>query len=373
LSNLLLSYYLLVPPYIFLVSKPSSKSTGFRIKLFDYYIKYASLILVVVNISAFIYSQFIVDMNSHNHEDVFTGLYGASGLGAHSLSIINLCFSAYYLYKKAYWKFLFFLLCGVLGFYGLGLMIFVLTFLVMYSSRLLRYWKAIISMLIVGAAVIIFIKKFNAQNLNYIEKNLSKAALVFEDYNYDGEIQKSRDMQITEIPRFITFMDGARKRFFGEIKVFLLGASPGSYNSRTAFYLNGDFVSNKFIKTHFNNRTEYHKEDIYPLLNWELLKKPYNDGTRNQVFSSIIAIFLEYGFLVGGFFLLSFFFKIGQIQKETINHEKKEYLKFLGVFILLLLFFQNYMEYPEILLPMILSIKLLEVDAAKSKPDFENA
>jgi hypothetical protein len=94
---------------------------------------------------------------------------------------------------------------------------------------------------------------------------------------------------------------------------------------------------------------------------------PWNDGTRNQPFSSIIAIFLEYGFFIGcGFFLL-FIQKIKAIKKQTKFVAYKNYIKFLTIFILLLLLVQNYMEYPEIILYFILVIKLIDIDNANDK------
>ena len=362
LSNFILSEYLILPLFIFLISKVNVRPGLVNAELFKWFIKGAIFLLVVVNISAFIGSIFFPDTSIHTYEDTFTGLYGTAGFGSHSLSIMNLGFSAYFLYRKEYFKFVFFVLCGVLGYYGLGLMVFIAALLVMYSTKLLQNWKTILVLLIAGLAMLWFINKFNPNNLNYIRVNIERTMLVLDDYDYEVELQRSKEYKVSMIPRFIIFLDGAQKRLFSDSKVATLGTSPGGYNSRTAFYMNGDFAQNKFVLDHFNNQTIYHEEDIYPLLNRELIKRPYNDGTRNQTFSSIVSVILEYGIFLGVLFWAMFFRKIRSIASQVDQKPQREFIRFLSVFLMMILFVQNYLEYPEIIFPFILLIKLAEVD-----------
>jgi len=257
---------------------------------------------------------------------------------------------------------MFFILCGVMGYYGLGLMVFIAAVLLMYATMILRSLKAIIMLIVAGITMFWFINQFIARTLDYIITNLERTTLVLESYSYDQELKKAREMEVTQIPRFVVFLDGARKRIFESPKVFLLGTSPGGYNSRTAFYLNGDFVQNRFLLENFNNRTVYHKEDIFPLLNRELISKPYNDGTRNQTFSSIISVIMEYGLLLGLLYWIIFSSKLWWIIRREKDVVRNQFIRFLSVYLLLILMVQNYLEYPEIVFPFILLIKLAEVD-----------
>lgn len=372
-SNFFFSEYIILPLFLFLISDVKLRDGLRNQELFSYFMKTATAVLVVVNISAFIYAQFIVDTSVQNYEDAFTGLYGTAGFGSHSLSIINLGFSIYFLYKREYFKFLFFILCGVMGYYGLGLLVFIMAMLLVYSTRILRYWKAILTLMVAGLAMLWFINKFNARNLDYIKKNLSQAMLVLDDYDYDTEMKKAEEFKVTEIPRFIVFLDGAQKRLFGDPKVAFLGTSPGGYNSRTAFYLNGDFVQNQFLLDHFNNRTIYHQEDVFPLLNRELIRRPFNDGTRNQTFSSLVAVIMEYGIVIGLIFWVLFYRKIRRIAAMETARPKREFIRFLSIYLMLILSVQNYIEYPEIVFPFILLIKLSEVDSVNYQITTDNA
>ena len=359
-ENFLFSLYLLFPLFILITSKSKAYNEFTNQYYFHNFFSKFTILLAIVNVSAFIYSQFLIT-GDQNFEDSFTGLYGSSGFGSHTLSIINLMVSVYYFYSKKYFKFMLFLICGILGFYGLGLMVFLLAFFLVFLSNLYKYWRTFAMVVLSGLMAAYSLYIFNPENFRYLEKNINYAQLVIDDYSYEKQMKTANDTLITRVPRFITFLDGSQKRFFNDPKVFLIGTSPGGYNSRVAFYFNGDFMTNKFIKNNFNNRTEYHKEDIFPLLNRKYIERPYNDGTRNQTFSSLVSILLEYGFFVGGIFLFWFFSKIRRIRKKLYPHNKaqSQYVKFLGYFMFFLLLVQNYFEYPEIIFPILILIKLM--------------
>ena len=363
IENYIFSLYLILPTFIFLTSKVTRFFYMEEELLFKKFFNYFTIILAIVNVSAFIYSQFLISPDQ-NFEDSFTGLYGSAGLGSHTFSIINLCVCVYYFYNKKILKFLLFLICGVFGFYGLGLMAFIAAFSLVFLTNILKHWKAIL--LTFGSVLIVMLSiyLFNPKNFRYLEKNINYAQLAIDDYSYQEEMDKVNENLITRVPRFITFLDGAQKRLFSDSKVFFIGTSPGGYNSRVAFFFNGDFMSNKLIKNSFNNRTKYHQVDVYPLLNRTLLERPYNDGTRNQTFSSITTMIMEYGVIIGGIFLVWFFVKIKRIRKQTHTTDKalSQYVKFLGFYLFILFFVQNYLEYPEIVLPIILFIKLIDID-----------
>ena len=179
-------------------------------------------------------------------------------------------------------------------------------------------------------------------------------------------MQLAKDYKRTFNPRYVTFLYGSQKLYFSDLKVFLAGTSPGTYNSRTAFYLNGDFLQNKFIRNNFSYRTTYHENYVFPLLNRKLLQtKRWNDGTRNQPFSSFVSILLEYGFIVGVLFFYIQYKKMKQIRAQTKITEMKRYLSFLTIFLFILLLCQNYFEYPEIIVFFVITYKLVDIDNAR--------
>ena len=146
-----------------------------------------------------------------------------------------------------------------------------------------------------------------------------------------------------------------------ELDIFIFGTGPGSYNSRTSFLLNGEY--SKLISSSKNkgNRPVYAEIDIYPLWNRNITYQ-YNDGTRNQPFSSALALVVEYGFLQ--FLLISLlFYKL--IVRLKNNSENPFFFKFLIIFLIINLFTENYIEYPEFFLLVILMIKIIETDIQK--------
>jgi hypothetical protein len=365
--NYIVSIYLIFSPLLLLVLKPKASPPIFVKGYFNHFFKIFTIVLAIVNISAFIYALIVLSQAAYP-DDVFTGLYGKSGFGSHSLSIINIAVSIYYFQTRNIKRFLFFLICGILGFYGLGMVILVITVFILSIPYLLKKINLIFKGIVISGVLIWIMYMINPQNMDYIFLNFKETSKIFTNYSYKDEMKKAENYKRTFVPRYFTFVDGARQLFFSDTKVFILGTSPGTFNSRTAFYLNGDFIQNSFIQKQFHENTTYHEKYVLPILNRKLITVvPWNDGTRNQPFSSIIAIFLEYGFFIGCGFSLLFIQKIKAIKKQTKFVAYKNYIKFLTIFILLLLLVQNYMEYPEIILYFILVIKLIDIDNANDK------
>lgn len=361
LMNYVVGTYLILSPIILLsLSLKSVRRKSFQ-NQFDSFFKIFVIILSFVNISAIIYA--IVALWSTSYpDDVFTGLYGKSGFGSHTLSILNTAVSVYFLFRKQYKKFLFFVVCGILGFYGLGLLIFLLAGLIFYIPLIIKNISLVLKGFLVLLALSYVMYLVNPGNIDYIKVNIRDTMSVFNSYDYDKEMKKINNYERTFVPRYLTFFYGTGKLFFSNPKVLLLGTSPGTYNSRTAFYLNGDFLQNQFIKNHFSENTKYHEEYVKPLLNRKLISVPWNDGTRNQPFSSLIGLLLEYGFLLGLLIMFIVGKKFNCIIKKTPSQHKKNYLIFLSVFLGLLLLVQNYLEYPEIIVFFIMIFKLIELD-----------
>lgn len=365
LLNYFTSLYLILTPLFILTLKPPVINKKNDYNYFDSFFKIFAKVLFVVNISAFIYA-IIVLSSARYPDDVFTGLYGKSGFGSHSLSLINTAVSIYYLFIKDIKRFVFFFICGVLGFYGLGLIIMVVSACIFSIPYVVKSLGLLIKGIAISSLLVFIMYSVNPKNIDYIVLNVTDALKVFTDYSYDEEMDKVNNYKRTYVPRFITFVDGTRKLFFSDTKVFLFGASPGTYNSRTAFYLNGDFLQSKFVKKYFSENTTYHEKYVKPLLNRKLITLVrWNDGTRNQPFSSIISILVEYGFVISIGLIFIVYSSVRKIIKSTKDDPKKKYVKFLVIYVLLLLLVQNSLEYPEIILFFLIVFKLIHLDNAK--------
>ncbi|MFC7356138.1 hypothetical protein ACFQO1_00435 [Jejudonia soesokkakensis] len=360
--NLFLALYLLIPTLLLITSTPPKRESFFNKDYFKLFFKIFTYTLFIVNISAAIYAVLVLATTEYP-DDIFTGLYGTSGFGSHSLSVVNLLVATYYFFIKKFQKFAFFFVCGILGFYGLGLMIFILAFAIVLLPILLKNVATLFKVIFIGISFFAVVYVINPGNFDYIRVNIAYVGVVTEGYDYQDEINKMKRHRRTWIPRYITFLDGSRRLLFENPKVLLLGTSPGTYNSRTAFYLNGDFIGNDTFKKLFNYRTDYHRNYVMPILNRNYLENSsWNDGTRNQPFSSLVSIIVEYGLIIGSFILFLFFSSISKARKVIQNKGSSNFVKFIFFYCILLFLFQFYFEVVEILLPMILMVKLLEFD-----------
>lgn len=362
LFNLLSSLYITLTTILFISAKPVKREQHLNKAYFKSFFKVFSYTLFFVNVSAAIYAVLVLASTEYP-EDIFTGLYGTGGFGSHSLSVINFLVATYYFFNKKLQKFAFFFVCGILGFYGQGILIYVLALLLVLLPLVLKdiFLTLKIVFVAIGFFAVIYIIK--PSNFDYIEKNFAYATLVFYEFDYDEEIQKMKNHERTWVPRYITLLYGTQKLLFSNPKVALLGTSPGTYNSRVAFYLNGDFIGNKTIRKYFNYRTEYHRNMVMPIQNRNYLQNTsWNDGTRNQPFSSLVSILVEYGLLIGSIILFLFFSSISKARKVIKNKGSSNFVRFIFYYCMLLFLFQFYIEVLEILLPMILMVKLLEFD-----------
>lgn len=368
LFNLLLNLYLVSLPFLLITANPVKSQSSQYKGYFNTFLNYFSIVLFVVNISAVFYSLYMLT-TSANPEDIFTGLYGGSGFGSHSLSIINLFIATYYFFHKRYGYFTLFFISGILGFYGQGLVIFLLAFGIVMLPFLIRNIGLAIKIAVAGLVFFAVVTVINPGNLTYIQNNTRFFKSILDNYEYEEEMDRIASYRRTIIPRYFTFLDGTRQLYFSDAKVFLLGTSPGTYNSRTAFYLNGDFVGNKQFRKYFNYRTTYHSKYVFPILNREYVEyAPWNDGTRNQPFSSIVSMLLEYGIVFGGLYLILFFGAIYRIRGQLDNKPDRMFVLFTLLYIFFLFLFQYYLEVVEIILPLLLMVKLLQVDHI-NRPD----
>lgn len=89
----------------------------------------------------------------------------------------------------------------------------------------------------------------------------------------------------------------------------------------------------------------------------------------NQPFSSLLAFLGEYGLL----FTVCFFYlyyrrykRAGAFQVTTIEQRiAKDLHKFISIFLVFLLIIDNYVEYPEITIFLLMIMKLSEIESRK--------
>jgi hypothetical protein len=211
--------------------------------------------------------------------------------------------------------------------------------------------------------------------------NIKKIGLLFKNDN--GKKVKY------DIPRKLVLHKNYVQTYTKDVGLLILGSGPGTFNSRTSFLLNGDYSKNSYLSTIFDVSTPAMAEKyVYPLWNSKITSQSlykygvYNDGTRNQPFSSIISLLSEYGLFT---FVLLFILiynkyeltlnKLDSAKFETENKKQigiyRNYIKFISIFIVLNLFTDNFLEYPEIIAMYLIMFKLIELTIPKTSINLE--
>jgi hypothetical protein len=157
-----------------------------------------------------------------------------------------------------------------------------------------------------------------------------------------------------------------------DIKDLLCGSGPGTFNSRSAFMVGSPsfFTSGAIIKS--GKKPYYFENYAYTLWNdTNTSQRLYQDGFRNQPFSSLLAFLGEYGLI----FTLCFAFYYYRYYKTNVKafpadapplyHAYRRTAKFLYILLPLLLIIDNFYEYPEIMLLIIVAMKMLQIEMNK--------
>lgn len=372
LSNNILSIYFILPVVLIYFSKPKIADDK-QISYFNYFIKYLTILLLCNNCLGFI--QYALHPES---DDSFIGFYGLHGLGLHTLSLINFIIAAYYFFafqskkeKNMYLMlFLFFMLSAIFCFYGLGLIVFVLAICI-YNLSLKNFIKTILISALIVSILGYSLYLFRYKTFVYNYENIKKVELFFNE-NIDKKF-------VAQIPRKLILYKNYVEVYSKEVVLFLLGSGPGTFNSRTYFLLNGDYSKSKFLENIFGiHEPKYASQFVHTLWNSKnTSQKDYMDGTRNEPFSSVIAVLAEYGFIfvlvIFGFVYKRYIILIKQIKeadsKISLVFPYHNYFKFVSIFILLNLFTDNFLEYPEVILIYVIIFKLIELVVIKLVKD----
>lgn len=355
--NTIMSLLLLFLPTVLLVSKPVVHYFSI-----EEWMKYSSHILVLVNLTALVNFLYVWMTGYGLLDDGFNGLYGRSGLSMHTFSLVNFIYCIYYFNRSNITKGILFFCCGFLCFYSLGLMFFLASiFLVLIGDLNKKHLKYLLGIGIATVAIVYSIDRSNPHTFSYVKENIQRSIDVY--YNkkpYKSEMEDVRNFKSVKTPRKMLAFEGALNVISDPVKL-LFGISPGTYNSRTSFLLNGEYSSSKLF-ANAQVRPKYAERDIYPLWNKKITFQ-YNDGTRNEPFSSFIAVIVEYGILQG-LILIIMFRKRYKTLKDK-NPKIKFFLRFLYYFTLFNMVSENYLEYPEFMLLLIFIFYSLDYSATK--------
>jgi hypothetical protein len=195
------------------------------------------------------------------------------------------------------------------------------------------------------------------QVLTYNEANLKKV------YNFN---------EATGPRKIVSFYNYFRA-YPPHIKDFLFGSGPGTFNSRSAFMIGSPYFFTTVSAIKSDKKPPYFKNYAYPLWNdTNTSMALFQDGFRNQPFSSLLAFLGEYGLVFTFFFLLyvlRYYKKVAGVAPPA-NAPPKYYLytrlfKFLLIMLMLLLVIDNYLEYAEIILLITVILKLLHAEIIK--------
>ncbi len=373
-SNAILSFYFICP--VFLIFFSGIKMVDkMRDSYFEYFMKILMVILIANDCIGFI--QFAINPRS---DDSFVGFYGINGLGLHTLSLINFIVGAYYFFIFQYHKtkfnlglFIFFFTSAFCCFYGLGLIVFVLSIFA-YKFSFRTFLKSIAILILIVSLVVTLFYLFRARTLSYNYGNIEKVALFF-----NSKISKEDEAQI---PRKIILYKNYINVYPKDFGLFMFGSGPGTFNSRTSFVLNGDYSRTGLFESILGTHTPaYALKYVYPLWNSKVVShKFYTDGTRNEPFSSVIAMLAEYGFFISVLLSILIFHNyktlIRRIDHTNLSpdniaksHIYRNYIKFISLFILLNLFTDNFLEYPEIIIVYVVIFKLIDMAIVKLVPE----
>jgi hypothetical protein len=361
--NTITSLFLCFTPLVFLILKPTKKL--FTIE--DWFV-ISTKVLLVVNISAFFDFFYVMLTKTRLLDDGFLGLYGISGLNMHTLSIINFTYAIYHFNIKNYKWFLFFAFCGFMCFYGLGLLLFILAFSITLLMTLnKRYLVYVLFSPVIVIGIIVFTSVLNPKIFNYMGNNLIDSYMALETLSYDKEMEDVLEHKRVATPRKLLSFVGGYNRITSDYGILFYGTSPGTYNSRTSFLLNGEYSSSKMAKF-VNNQPKFAIADIYPLWNKDI-NYQYNDGTRNQPFSSVLSFVMEYGILIS--IMAVFLLKDVYSRIRDSNKNLKLFVRFFFLFFVLNILSENYLEYPELMVLVIILLKSMEINDLKNSTTIE--
>lgn len=347
----LLSLFYMVP-FLFLLFSTPMPENGKNKSHLSVFIKSIAIVAIINDLIGFI--QIIINPNS---DDSFIGIYSQFSISINGLMIVNNVLFFYYLSQLIYNRRLaylpatvFFLICSMLGFYGAGLFVCLISFILAFLQS---NEKAVIKTILIGIVSLCSI---------YFVLLLMKPLVL--EYNL-ANIKKISTFDVDNGPRKIKSFYNYATSYPKDIKDFLLGSGPGTFNSRTAFMIGSPSYFTVLSAIKDDKKPYYFENYAYPLWNEKnTIQSLYLDGFRNQPFSSVLSFLGEYGlifFIVFLFLYWHYFISVSKIYRKVEQNSEAQvsfrFFKFLMILLPLLLLIDNYFEYPEIMLLILLGVK----------------
>jgi hypothetical protein len=360
----ILSLYFMLPFLLLLFSGiPFQKPNRDYVKIF---FQSLTIIAIINDLVGFV--QFL---QSSNTDDSFIGIFSTFSISLNGLVIINAVLAFYYFAlflqskrKKNLWLFVVFLCSSVLGFYGAGLVIILLALIFsFFRLRLKAILKTGVICVIALLATYYLLLYIKPNVLNYNLSNLEK--LTSFDFKHGPRKLRAHYNYIVSYPE--------------NYKDFLFGSGPGTFNSRSAFMVGSPsyFSGVGFIKS--DSKPYYFQNFAYTLWNETNTSQTlYLDGFRNQPFSSALAFLGEYGLLFTlclGILYYRMYRKVVKVAKAQGHSLWSEgyflLFRFLIILLPLLLCIDNFYEFPEIMILILLPLKLLEIELSKKATGYK--
>ncbi len=350
ISNMVFSMLIMFSVIVIFLGSPINLTNPINLKDWERIKKFAVVclfsIVVLHNVLGFV-QYFFNPFDHFPREDAFIGFYGRHGIAQHGLALINGYFVLYYVglllnsnakkrVKEAIYL-LFFLISHILCFYGLGFIILVCTILVFISVKYFSV-KNLIKIALIGVALVSLFSYFFTGVYKYMIENISYLFILKQDVNFETVYVPGK------IRAWLYYYDTF---VVGDIPLLLFGTGPGGFNSRISFLLNID-SSNLFVNIFGSSMPYFHKEIIYPLWDMSVISMgKFNDGTRNQPFSSLLALLSEYG-IIFTFLLIRIFREVIKDICESINDSGiKDFIYLVSIYVLINVVFDNFLEFSE--------------------------
>lgn len=356
LLNALVSFALIGPALVFFLSSAPRRKEFKGKKYFEDFMRISSRVLLFVDFTALFLFLFYVINGRSFLDDSFIGIYGLSGLIMHTLCIMNFIYMAYFYFQRELKIAAFFLLSGLLCFFGTATVLLLIS-IVIYLIAKGKFIRQFAIVGVLGLIIIVLIGSVNKKILPYYQQNIERFITSISSLDHDLEIEKANRFVYNETPRKLVFYAGAYKRIIKDPLIVLFGTGPGTYSSRASFLLNGDHSKIGIIKRNIQIRPRFAEQDVFPLWNSKIVGMAWMNGSKNEPWSSIVSFLVEYGVIISLAVFLLIYRRVLKIRKAGFN---SDFFLFTSIFLILLLLTDNYLEYPEVSLPLLMMFKTVE-------------
>jgi hypothetical protein len=321
-----------------------------------------------VNFKIFFYSlTFFVILNdifgimqyfTNPDDDSFRGIYGKFTVTQNGLALLNSVLFFFYLQRflidkrklNLFFAF-FFIFCTVLGFYGAGMVVLLVSVAFYYIRfKVKSLIRILFISIFLGVGVVMLMISISPKtfeyNVNIFKRFLSPSG--------------------PSAPRKLKIGYDYLGHYSSDPVSLAFGSGPGTFNSRSAFMVGSpSYFPNYPVKSEV--QPYYFKNFAYEL--WNPSNITRYDGFVSQPFSSLLAFFGEYGLIFSLLLLYGIYTMYQRVRKLYSKAERaagKESIyarmyRFLLVFMFFLIAIDNYIEYPEVVGLLLIMIKLSEV------------